>query len=207
MKKFLFTVMAIAIVSTTFAQGKIGIHAGANISDVSMKEGIIETSFDPKVGFHAGVSYELPFSSTIPLFFETGLYAFMKSVNMTEEREKATMNLFYLQLPALLGYNFEITDEVALKPFAGLFVGYGISGKAKYGDLSADVFKKDEDGYQTLKRGDMGLRLGAGVEFNQHYYVGFGYEMGLMNMAKEYDNYDSVTAKSSNFTITVGYNF
>lgn len=49
----------------------------------------------------------------------------------------------------------------------------------------------------------MGLQVGAGVTFAQHYYIGFAYQFGLVNTT----NYDKETVKNKNWMISLGYNF
>lgn len=79
MKKLVFIVMALAIVSAASAQnqskGTFGVRAGLNVANGSIKYGDLKQSYDSKIGFHVGLAYQQPFSNTLPLFLETGLYA------------------------------------------------------------------------------------------------------------------------------------
>lgn len=55
-----------------------------------------------------------------------------------------------------------------------------------------------------MKRGDMGLRFGVSADISERYYIGLGYDLGLMNIAKESEG---GKLKNRCFTLSVGYNF
>ena len=63
---------------------------------------------------------------------------------------------------------------------------------------SGDYFDDDTN------RFDAGLKIGAGVTFSQHYYVGMAYEWGFVNLLKDCDN---ISLKNKNLMISLGYNF
>lgn len=221
MKIFLFALIGAAMFANVgavsaqdFTKGQFSVRAGLNVASGSYKSGGYKISLDSKIGFHAGIAYEMPISKTLPLFAETGLYGSSKGGKVDiGDGEVDNYSLFYLQLPVMVGYKFAIADNIALKPAAGLYFSYGVSGKAKstYFDdddkiktKSYDVFKNDEDGVQEMKPFDMGLRIGVGADINTKYYVGLGYEIGLANVSG-YN--DGTTAKINCFTVSVGYNF
>lgn len=193
----------------SFTDGRLSIRGGLNFTNANITYGMATIDAKSKAGFHLGVSYDLPISKNLPLSLETGLYATTKGWKFKEDfwdgRYSGDMktNLFYLQIPVLVGYTFTLTENFQLKPFAGFTLNYGVSGKEKIDGLSVSVFKKDEDGNPYMKRGDIGFKIGVGANIFSTYYLGLGYEFGVMNATKE----DDSKIKNSCFSLSVGYNF
>lgn len=208
MKKLLIIAIAL-MASVTFSNAQVsnhfGVRAGVNFSKLSTKiDGKSNTS-DNKTGFNVGVVDQINFSKSVPLFIETGLMCNLKggketATATTGVKGKFNVNEYYLQVPALLGYNLELNDGFAIQPFAGLYYGLGVGGKSKVTIAGAsdetDTFSDD-----NLKRSDFGFRVGAGVVYS-NFYLGAGFERSLINIAR-----DDVKAKNQTFTISLGYNF
>ena len=182
-------------VSTLSAQEKniFGVRAGLNIASLTIPDG---ASTNSKAGFQIGVSYERNLAEALPLYLETGLYYTGKGGKAGE----AKLNLGYLQIPVLVNYHWNVAGDVSIQPFAGLYYAFGIHGKGKAGGEKADLFG-DEGG---MSRSDVGLRIGAGVNFLKHYYAGLGYDLGFLNTIKESD---AATMRTGTFFIQVGYRF
>lgn len=103
----------------------------------------------------------------------------------------------YLQLPAHLGYKFELAPNVKLVANAGPYVAYGIGGKAKGGGNSEKIF-----GNNRFKRLDYGVGGGIGLELGK-FIVGGGYDLGLNNVS----DVKGMKVKTRNAYMTVGYKF
>ena len=69
-----------------------------------------------------------------------------------------------------------------------------------------DKHEKDEDDFfdDDVNKFDAGLSVGAGITLAQHFYLGFAYEFGFVNLYKDEDD---VKAKNRNWMFSVGYNF
>ncbi len=226
MKKIVFTLCLAALAAVAAAQDLpkniFGIRAGLSVSTLRVDED--ETGVEPGglTSFHLGASWQHLITPSMPFYFETGLYLSQKGCKATGRMWFAEYDLdikaMYLEVPALAVYRFELPLGFAVQPFAGLYFGYGIGGKAKFSSGSysseASLFKdgniRDSDGDpqpspQLLKRGDVGLRFGAGATW-ERYYLGLGYELGLTDNVKE-DEYGVGFARNRTFTFTLGYNF
>ncbi|MEG1700276.1 MAG: porin family protein [Alistipes sp.] len=214
MKKLCITLLCLVCVCSVAAQEKhiFGLRAGLNVANLTMKMDDVSQTADSRTSFHVGGSYQYGFSQKLPFYLETGLYLSSRGSKNKEDGETTKLSLLYLQVPVLLSYHINIGKTVNIQPYAGVYYGYGISGKAKIKSdgvsTSHSVFKDvTVDGHtvdQILKRSDLGLRFGAGVGFLKHYYAGLGYDLGLTNI-----NATSDDDKVSNgcFYISVGYTF
>ncbi len=198
---------------TAFSQERsFGVRAGLNVASMTSKEDGASYSMDSRATFHAGFAYEQPLLRALPLYLETGLYLSGRGSTIKEEGDKWKYNMLYLQVPVSIGWRFNL-GSVSLQPAVGAYYGLGIHGKMKYtgaegGSFKIDVFKDDEvrgvDVSQRFKRSDVGLRFGVGAAISKHYYVGAGYDLGLLNI---YKDSDEAKVKNRSFFISLGYNF
>ena len=187
MKKFFLSIVAALLAVPTFAQiGSggfsvsetsvyYGVRLGMNISTITGKY----IDADSKVGMTLGGVLGLRVSETTPVFLESGLYY--------SGRGAKDLNLNYLELPILIKYGIQATDNIALLPFIGPYFSLGISGKYKYTDAT-----------------DMGFKLGCGIEYNM-LYAEAGYQFGVTDIAK--DNPLDNGAHTGNLFINIGVNF
>lgn len=119
---------------------------------------------------------------------------------LTGVKGKVNISEYYLEVPALLGYNIGLNDGFAIQPFAGLYYGLGIGGKSK-ATIAGVSEKVDTFSDDNFKRSDFGFRVGAGVVYS-NFYLGAGFERSLINIARDDDK-----VKNQTFTISLGYNF
>ena len=184
-----------------------GIRAGVNFAGIS--EDPIENNFSGKIGYNVGVSVDFPLLESF--YMQSGLYFTTKGAkyekSYADYNLKVTANPFYLQLPILASYRLNFSESTQLQVNVGPYFAVGLGGKFK--DEEWDTYDYDYEEFNLfgnkdslLKRGDVGLLIGAGVTFGK-VYVGFDYGFSLMNLSKE-PNY---SIKNSNFSINVGYNF
>lgn len=202
MKKLLLCVAAVAMTMGVFAQEKsyFGARAGMNINNIRMSYDGDSESMDSRIGYHVGGVYNISLMKSTPLYLETGLYF----TNRGAEFEGAKINANYLQLPVMISYHFNISKKFTIEPAVGGYYAFGVGGKIKDGDDEVKIFK-DYDGYSVAKRSDFGLRFAVGTTFNKHYYLGVGYDLGLMDVNKDF--VDDVKLKNGSFFISLGYNF
>ncbi len=191
--------VALLIGITASAQDKpltFGVKAGINISNLGS-----DGDGDAKVGFNGGVTLDYALSSN--LYLLTGLEYSMKGT----KADGVKLNLSYLQLPVHVGYKLSISDKAKLVFHAGPYLAYAVDGKWKVGGISIDAFgdeiKEASEDAARLKRCDIGLGAGAGVEFGR-IALGLGCDFGLSNI---YDgSYDGKLTNQSAH-LTLGYKF
>lgn len=209
MKKFLLFLLCVAFAVSASAQEKhiFGVRAGLNVASMDFSAEGMTFSPDSKVSFQVGAAYQYKFLSTLPFYVETGLYFTGRGCSINDEGDKLKANLYYLQVPVLVSYHFNIGNAVSIQPYAGIYYALGISGKFKEGGYKTKAFSDDGDIPQTLKRSDFGLRFGAGVNFLKRYYAGLGYDLGLMDISKSGGEFEGIKTKNGCFYIQEGYNF
>lgn len=200
MKTILFAVALLIGVNAYAQDGKaeFGVKAGLNMSNFN---GDVEDT-KVKIGFNVGVTLDYALTDARDWYLMTGLEYTTKGAKGKKVGDiKPSVNAAYLQLPVHVGYKFDVTEATRLSFHAGPYLAYGVNGKRKFkegsAELSLDTF--DDNAY---KRFDFGLGLGAGAEFGK-IGVGLGYDFGLLNIADAKD----VTIRNGNAYLTVGYKF
>jgi hypothetical protein len=205
---------------------KVGVKAGFNASNFSgledpKEEGVKYTN-NYKPGFHIGVAAQYLFTSQLGI--ETGLY--YSQIGAKEEQSVSGGGLFfkytetsnpsYLQLPISLLYKFELGTDLYLYPSAGIYLGYGLGGKAKYKldtniplyDLELDFAEGEADffGENSLaNRFDFGATFGLNLQYS-NYVFGLGYDLGLTKINKE-KTLNGNDFKNVNVKVSLAYFF
>ena len=205
MKKIFTAIVAMVLAAPAFAQFSsggfeldkqnlyYGVRLGMTVADLG---GDAET--DSKVGMTLGGVVGLRVSQSTPLFLESGLYY--------TERGAKDVGYSNLEIPLLIKYGIKATDDIAILPFVGPYFARACWGKTKtYDDETGKTVKIgtfDEKKWDGLKRANMGLKLGCGLEFNK-LYVEAGYQFGLSNITK----HDDFSVHSNALFLNVGVNF
>ncbi|UKK51784.1 PorT family protein [Prevotella sp. E13-17] len=199
MKKIFAAIVAVLFAAPSFAQmGSggfslnestvyYGIRMGVNFSTITGD--LVDV--DSKAGMTLGGVIGLRVSDTTPIFVESGLYY--------SARGAKDFNLNYLEIPVLIKYGIQATDDIAILPYIGPYFSYGIGGKYKFAGIDGK-----HSSYNIVKHPDMGFKLGCGAEYNK-LYAELGYQFGVMDIAK--DNDLDAGAHTGNFFINVGVNF
>jgi len=203
MKKFLLAVTAL-VCSFTASHAQMG--SGAfNLSESSLyygvRMGFTSASTDlatidlgSKTGMSLAGIVGIRCSQSVPLFLESGLYYTQRG----GKKGSTSVSLNYLEIPVLIKYGIDL-KPVAILPFVGPYFSWGVGGKIKayedHGKMSS--FR---DG--CYKHGDMGFKLGCGVEWNM-LYAELGYQFGVANIS---DN-DAWDAHGNAFFMNFGINF
>ena len=205
MKKFLVAIMAVLFSAPSFAQYSsggfslsessvyYGLRLGANFSTLTGKY----VDLDTRVGMNLGGVIGIRVSDSTPIFLESGLYYASRGA----KKDKTTMTTHNLEIPILIKYGIQATDDIAVLPYIGPYFAYGLGGKYKIEDGGL-VAKSDT--YDFLKRFDMGFKVGCGAEYNK-LYLELGYQFGVANLAK--DNPTDESAHNGSFYVNFGVNF
>ncbi|MCO6488451.1 MAG: PorT family protein [Phaeodactylibacter sp.] len=195
----------------------IGIRAGLNLATALEKDEdeTYSDNYNLNPGFHAGVTMNVPLQDALSL--ETGLFVTKKGVkyedNFFGANVKATVNLYYLDIPVTLKATTSLGESGAR--FFGAFGPYfdfGISGTAKvtaeYQGMKEtekeDIKWGNDENNDDIKRTDVGLTIGAGLEI-ESVQVGIAYALGLSNNSP-YTDFGTVS-KNRVLQLFVGYWF
>ena len=228
MKKFFLSIVAALLAVPTFAQFTSG---GFTISEnntyYGIRIGMAMSNFggdyvdmNSKTGLTLGGVIGIRLSDSAPVFLESGLYYSGHGA----KKDKEFINYNNLEIPLLIKYGFQANDEIAVLPFFGPVFSYAVSGKTKqlvYDKVgNGDYAVKQPQEYEKvgtfdekkvrigngelggMKRANMGLKLGCGVEYS-NLYAELGYQFGITNVCKN----DDYTARNNALFINVGVNF
>jgi len=169
MKKLLAVSLVVLFAISANAQFKLGITGGLNMASMS---GMDNTK--SLLGFHAGLIADI---SLGPLGVQPGVEFSQKGLKASEGDTKLSLN--YIDVPVNLLYKIGLPGAKILL-LAGPNFGYGLSGKWSGGGESEDVkFGSEAD---QVKRMDLGLNLGGGVQFLKLQGT-ISYTLGLTNLS------------------------
>ena len=201
MKKFLVAIVAVLFAAPSFAQYSSGgfslsestVYYGARVGlNVGWISGDYDKSLGAKAGMNIGGVLGLRVSDATPVFLESGLYFAMQGA----KDGKDEINLNYLEIPLLIKYGVQVTDEIALLPYLGPTFGLGVAGKIKPG--STGSFSSDGG----FNRPDVGIKLGCGAEYNK-LYLETGLKFGVTNILDD----DNDAAHNGAWYLNFGVNF
>ena len=206
--KLFFVIVVFTMSMQSFAQ-RAGIIAGLNLSNLLVKIDDTKLSDDYKMnpGIHLGLVVEIPVYKFLSL--ETGLIVSTKGYKEESIVEKDNMYLFYLDLPITIKGTLDL-KAVKLYAAVGPYLGLGVYGFTKNTIIATDNVSTEEtkwgsDKTDGLKRFDMGLTFGGGIEIGAvPIFLGVSYDLGLINMSP---NSDLITCNNRVLKISLGCKF
>lgn len=165
-----------------------GLKAGLNLSSMHEKDDTYSYDYKINTGFHIGATFDIPLNGF--LSFEPGWFLSTKGMNYDEiisgMNFKVRTNLYYIDFPLSLKVFHDFGDGLKMYGSVGPYIGVGIAGKLNltYG-YKGRINNLDKSLYygnakEDLKRFDMGLAFGGGIEIN-FITIGISYEHGLSN--------------------------
>lgn len=179
MKKLLFLIFSIGLIST--AQAQFGVRAGYNSSNFS------DTNFDSKHGFHVGAYYKIkaPVVAIEPgIQFTQKGYTGMDAASGDDITEKVN----YIDVPVLVRVNL----LPILNVFAGPQGSVLISRDYELGNTS-------DSSTEVIKGYDIGAVLGLGVNLPLGLNLQASYDLGLSDL-----NYFNTDVKNRVFKLSLG---
>ncbi len=169
-----------------------GVKAGANLATIGGDLDGARHTFK----YQAGITVDILLVDH--LYILTGLDFQTKGAKFKlASRVEVKYSPMYLQLPATLGYKFDLGSDIRLVVNAGPYLSYGIGGKAKSDGESLKLF-----GDNIFKRLDYGVIGSGGVEFGR-FSVSGGYDLGLRNISHA----KGAKTRNRNAYLTVGVKF
>jgi len=195
-----------------------GLKGGLNLANIYAKDDNETYSDDYKMnpGFHIGTTLDFPINDN--LSFESGLLLTQKGYRFEDESFGADvnlkLNLYYFDVPLTLKLRSnDLGGGVKIFGAVGPYVGVGLAGKIKFTvEFQGDEDPEEEDiewgndeDEDHLKRLDLGLTFGGGLEINSALTLGLSYDLGLSNNAafQDFGN----TFKNRVLKISIGYRF
>ena len=201
MKKIYYPVLALfcflLLANETSAQTYGGFRLGLNSARIAMADmdgkKVDDEGEVPLLGFHIGFLFDYTFESGFAI--EAGLLGGIKGAKSvmetdflgTEIKTTARTGIFYFDVPVNAMYKLEF-DPLTIFAQAGPYVGVALAG-ASHVQVEADdekeedsnklKFGNDEDA--NIKRLDMGLQFGAGIQISK-FLLGVYYQLGMANL-------------------------
>jgi Outer membrane protein beta-barrel domain len=187
-RHFLTAFLFISITATLLGQLSVGFISGASLSKYKM--GFIDDESDayfttsPAVGFHAGVTMNIPFSESFGLhpsimFSQKGNKLSYVKANSTNESQNYQSNhtINYVEVPLLFKYNIG-GESMGLSLMAGPNLGFAIGGKlSERGNLE---FYSTDNGSLFLGKINENKDVKIGNKVNSNYRnFDAGFAMGL----------------------------
>jgi hypothetical protein len=202
-KLFILLVFVGGLVTSGYAQVKLGIKLGVNMAnEISSfdKEGL-EAAFqkDNLMGLTAGPSAEFIIPK-VNLGLETGILFSQKGANFDYDIDNAT-DAYHIQLKGYKNSNyFEVPVNVKWKFGFGSFKGY-LAGGPYFGyalgskvivESAVDVLNNNQSIDALVRETaispeetDWGFNIGAGIEFFRTLQLGVNYGFGLKNTTRQ----------------------
>ena len=208
MKKFLMAIVAVLFAAPSFAQYSsggfslsestvyYGVRVGLNVSTLT---GDGTDDAKAKAGMNLGGVIGLRVSDATPIFLESGVYFTMCGA---KGEAKTEVNLNYLEVPVLIKYGIQVTDDIAVLPYLGPTLRFGVGGNQKLLDDNGDLYTRTSFKSDRYSRPDVGMKLGCGIEYTK-LYLELGYQFGVTNIL---DN-DNLSQHNGAFFANFGVNF
>lgn len=202
MKKFLLTAVLGMFALAGFSQVKWDAKVGMSMTNLTG-----DMDGDMKIGYNVGVGMDYAFSEDWSL--QSGLNFTGKGAK--DEGVKVKMN--YVELPILAAYKFALGENMKFVVNAGPYLAVGLGGKMTVdgadGEEGGDIklFSKEDGAEEALmKRFDLGIQYGIGLEVGEHYLVNLTGQNGFINPLND-KVWGEASTKNMAFSISVGYRF
>lgn len=218
-------IVFIFLSAKAYAQSPVSfrVKAGAGIASMWGKN----TEENVKFAYKVGVGMEYGFNKT---------WALQPSLNFVskgakedgKELGKATVNMFYLELPVMVSARLHLTKTSNLVISGGPYVAYGVGGKTSvdvwlsipsstgfqkvHQKYKLNTFGSMTDGNMGCKRFDAGIGLGIAYEYRR-IVVGLEGQLGLAKIhdgfseLMDIEGFEDNALKNLSAFVTVGYKF
>ncbi|MBQ9218719.1 MAG: outer membrane beta-barrel protein [Muribaculaceae bacterium] len=130
------------------------------------------------------------------------------ALSSEEQLHDVRCDAYYLKPSIHLGYKFHVGEITSMFIEAGPFLDYGLFGSAK-SNYHYTEERKTHDLYGDsglLKRWYFGVGARTGFEFNSHFSLSAGFDVGISDFTNEYRGYVE-REYSTNTYVSLGYIF
>ena len=176
-----------------------GVKAGVTSSTLEIEATDLIISPSSRIGAEAGVFVARKLFGSFEGQIE-GLASQKGTIIKDDPRYAGDLKvrITYLDVPALLGYRFALSQKAAVHALAGAVFSLRLHDKQLEG---SDVLEAGVK--QAFTSGDVGLSLGGAVTFRQ-MSVDVRYVWGLSNINDDVDR-DELTARNRTWSVSVGW--
>jgi len=176
-----------------------GVKAGVNFANLDFSGDDVDVSFDQRMGLSAGAFVLAPMSETFGFQIE-GLFS-QKGAKFEEEGFEESIEFDWFEVPVLARYTIPSSTNTSFHLFAGPSFGFKLGAKSKF---EFDGEEEEEDVDDQFKGFDLGLVIGAGVDFGK-FTIDGRYTHGFTDLNDVDD--EIVEIKNRVFSIMAGFRF
>lgn len=202
------TIVALTLnTKSTYAQFRLGARAGLNMSKMS-GEGLSGLAVTMLPTYHVGGVAEYTITDAFAL--ESGLFLSAKGTNASLSFFGANLSFkatpLYIEVPVNAVTKIDL-GKAKLQLFAGPYLGIGVAGKSIIsggGTTEEETIKFGSDSTAFLKRTDLGINIGTGLEFN-NIVTRIQYGQSLINI--ESTGTSGQELRNNVISFSVGYMF
>lgn len=191
MRKFLLSAMLGMFALAGFSQTSLNVKAGMSMTNIT------DSEMDMKIGYTVGLGVDYQFTNT--WYLQSGLNFTGKGAKLNGLKVKS----HYMEIPVLAAAKFDIADNMKFVVNAGPYVAVGLGGKAEFEGESFKVFKEYDNKDAFMKRFDMGIQYGVGLELSNCYLINLSGQYGFIDTI----NNTTKSPKNIAFLISLGYRF
>jgi len=177
---------------------RLGLKGGVNFANLVGPD--LDSNWKTKIGFAAGgfVSFQISRLLAIqPEFFYSQKGSMWKGDPYTFK-----VNLTFVDIPLLVKFFMPVSAQSALRPnvFIGPYAGLKMSAKL----IAKTAERSDETDFEDLKKADLGLVVGGGIDFafpKGQIFLDVRYSFGFSSFSNIED------FKNKVFAVLVGFSF
>ena len=215
----------------------VGLRMGLNSSGVhtnylDVQSEVVQNNFYWRMGGQIGAVVDLHirrfFGIEVGLFSENRSYdCALMGANIQDDYMGSRFvhsRFTYLSVPVSLSFKCNILKGAVMQFDIGSYWAYGIAGKKRMdsyisfggegGQLVFDrsstkdnYFGADPKDFLAVNRTDVGVRIGTGLTFFDHYFIGLYYQNSIRNNAKNREGSPHYKIRNRGWDISLGYNF
>ena len=189
----------------------LGVRTGVNMSNTSVGGDAFTWNHNSwGTGFDGGIVADINFRDWLaiqPGFFyqsRSNSYTHITGYGVGQQIMLGHALYYSFNIPVLMSVRFNVADNLRWYVEVGPYIAFGLGHNDK-GRVIADGEESPFDyGYfDRHKKFQWGFKMGTGLRFLDHYFVGIHYLAGVGNVWK----LDGYNGHSKAWTFTVGYDF
>jgi len=165
------------------ASAQVALHAGYSPEQWATPETAINFH-----SYNAGVDFRVPIVGGLGVLVGVqGRWSTESDSKRFEVDTNHRTNIVAAEIPLLLNYNFRITDDFRITPFAGAKFSYYIKGRTR--DANGHPINEwfdEENEARRMNRLNISSTFGLALSYS-HFHLFGGYNIGLSDM----DNVES----------------
>lgn len=172
MKKIITILVAALAATSAFAQ----LDFGAGYLNNTWKQTLLGHSNSEALnGFYVGADYTV--TKLGPINVTPGAYLAYSA----KSKDGYKVDMFALDIPVNFSFGIDFSNDFRGFIYAGPTFEIGLSAQGKEESISVDLYK------DAMKRFDIKLGGGIGVDINKLIRVTVGYNAGLLNLCQDDD--------------------